>query len=256
MSFCAEELTLDCFLDGKIQMLQPRNGYRAATDPVYLAAASLAKSGQSVLELGCGAGVAMACLCYRVARLDAVGVEIQPEYAELAARNAAQNRLAYTVVLGDLAMMPDVVRLQNFDHVMMNPPFFEATAKTGPNDPGKNTAHMEGQADLADWIEIGLRRLKPKGWLSIIHLAERLPEMLTPLQAGVGNIHVLPIASRRGRAAKRVIILAQKGSAAPLQLLPPFVVHDGENHSDGHSDYSELARSILRDGAALRITAQ
>ena len=60
--FRPEELTDDGFLGQRLHILQPRQGYRAATDPVLLAAAVPAQSGQSVLELGCGAGVASLCL--------------------------------------------------------------------------------------------------------------------------------------------------------------------------------------------------
>ena len=57
--FEAADLTEDGFLGGRLQILQPRKGYRAGTDPVLLAAAVPAQAGQSVLELGCGAGVAL-----------------------------------------------------------------------------------------------------------------------------------------------------------------------------------------------------
>ena len=50
--------TEDLFLDGRLRIRQPANGYRAGADPVFLAAAVPAKPGESVLELGCGAGVA------------------------------------------------------------------------------------------------------------------------------------------------------------------------------------------------------
>ena len=55
--FAPEDLTQDRFLDGRLTVSQPRKGYRAAMDPVLLAAACPARPGQSVLELGCGAGV-------------------------------------------------------------------------------------------------------------------------------------------------------------------------------------------------------
>ncbi|MDO9527017.1 MAG: hypothetical protein Q7J57_16005, partial [Gemmobacter sp.] len=46
----ADGLTLDAFLGGRLQISQPRQGYRAAADPVLLAAACPALPGQSVLE--------------------------------------------------------------------------------------------------------------------------------------------------------------------------------------------------------------
>jgi tRNA1Val (adenine37-N6)-methyltransferase len=57
--------TVDGFLGGKLQVEQPVSGYRAATDPVYLAAAVPAKAGQTVLDVGCGVGVASLCLGVR-----------------------------------------------------------------------------------------------------------------------------------------------------------------------------------------------
>ncbi|MEY2961347.1 MAG: hypothetical protein RLZ60_1177, partial [Pseudomonadota bacterium] len=56
------DLSCDNFLNGKVRVWQPINGYRAGVDPVLLAAAVPAKSGQTVLELGCGVGTASLCL--------------------------------------------------------------------------------------------------------------------------------------------------------------------------------------------------
>ena len=87
--FGAEDLTDDAFLSGRLQLLQPRKGYRAATDPVLLAACVPAKAGQSVLDLGCGAGTASLCLAIRVPGLRHAGLELQPDYADLARQNAS-----------------------------------------------------------------------------------------------------------------------------------------------------------------------
>ena len=46
----------DGFLGGRLRIAQPVRGYRAGADAVMLAAACPARPGESVLELGCGAG--------------------------------------------------------------------------------------------------------------------------------------------------------------------------------------------------------
>ena len=43
--FPDDSLTRDGFLGGRLAILQPRDGYRAATDPVLLAAAVPARAG-------------------------------------------------------------------------------------------------------------------------------------------------------------------------------------------------------------------
>ena len=98
----ANDLTCDAFLGGRLNIWQPAKGYRAGVDPVFLASAVNARSGQHVLELGCGVGVAALALARRCA-VRVTGVELQAPYAELARRNARENELEFAVVQGDLA---------------------------------------------------------------------------------------------------------------------------------------------------------
>jgi tRNA1Val (adenine37-N6)-methyltransferase len=251
MSFVETDTTVDGFLGGKIQICQPRDGYRAATDPVFLAASVMAKSGDRVLELGCGVGVASLCLAARITGVSVVGIEVQPDYAALARHNAMQNQLDVQVFDGNLMAMPHALRALSFDHVIANPPFFAAGAVSPPRDTGKTLAHLSADG-MGVWIDAGVRRLKVGGTITIIQLAEHLPEILAGLDDRVGDIWVLPISSRAGRAAKRVLVRARKGARKPMQLLPPFHVHSGENHIQGFADYTEMADAILRSGAALR----
>ena len=250
MSFCKEETTLDDFLGGNLQIYQPIDGYRAATDPVFLGAAVDAKPMDRVLELGCGVGVASLCLKSRLPDIDITGLEIQSKYVELARLNAIHNGISFDVIEGDLAQMPVVLRSQNFDHVIANPPFFGKGAVSRPQNAGKSTAHVL-EAVMGVWIDVGLRRLRPNGTITIIQLVEQLPDILTSLSGRAGDIQVLPLASRRGRAAKRVIVRARKSIRTPMKLLPAFHVHERDKHLQGISDYSPLAAAILRDGAAL-----
>jgi len=54
--------TEDRLLGGRIQLRQPVDGYRAAIDPVFLAASVPAEPHQLILDVGCGQGAAMFCL--------------------------------------------------------------------------------------------------------------------------------------------------------------------------------------------------
>jgi tRNA1(Val) A37 N6-methylase TrmN6 len=245
-----ETLTKDAFLGGQLQIWQPERGYRAGVDPVLLAASVGARAGQSVLELGCGVGVAALCLGRRVPGLALTGVEIQSAYADLARRNAELNNLPLRVITADLRQLPADLRQQRFDHVVMNPPYFDRDTGTAATDPGRDTA-LGGATPLADWLDIGARRLAPKGYLSIIQRIERLPEVLVALQGRLGSVVVLPIAGRPDRAPGLFILRARQEGRAPFCLLPALTMHIGTVHEGDKDSYTPQVAQILRNGAEL-----
>jgi tRNA1(Val) A37 N6-methylase TrmN6 len=244
MSFSADQLTHDAFLGGKLHLWQPQKGYRAATDPVLLAAACPASPGQSVLELGCGVGTASLCLRSRV-EVQLSGIELQPDYADLARRNAAEAGYAMEVIDADLAQLPAEVRARSFDHVILNPPYYGPG--TSSPDEGRDTALRE-QTSLSTWVDTALRRAGPKGCVSIIHLAERVGDLIEMLNPRAGLIEIKPISARAGKPAGRVLLRAHKGRASRSILHNPLVLHDGLRHLRDGDDYSKTATDILRHG--------
>lgn len=246
--FAPVDLTDDAFLGGKLRLWQPRRGYRAASDPVLLAAAVDARPGQSVLDLGCGAGTAILCLAARVPGLALDGLELQPAYADLARRNAARNGMTLKVVVGDLAQIPAELR-RGFDHVIANPPYY-ATAGSASPDQGRDTA-LRVALPIARWIDAAARRLHPGGDLTMIIGTAALPAALAAMGTRLGSVAVLPLAPRQGQAASRVILRARKGGRASLRLLAPLVLHDGLSHGHDHDSHTAAASAVLRDGAAI-----
>lgn len=245
-------LTHDAFLGGRIRAWQPRLGYRAGVDPVFLAAAVAAQPGQHVLELGAGVGVASLCLGARVQGLVAAAVELQPDYAALARRNAVEAGQEIEVHCADIAALPAELKARAFDHVFANPPYHARKASLPAAEPGREAGRGEGATPLALWVDVAARRLRPGGWLTLVQRAERLPEILGACgMAGLGGAQVRPLAPRKGRAARLVLLRARKGGRAPFCLLAPLVLHEGAAHLHDGPDYSATAEAILRDGAAM-----
>ncbi len=246
--FAQDDLSDDAFLCGKLRLWQPKSGYRAATDPVLLAAACRAVAGESVLDLGCGAGAASLCLGWRVPGLRLAGLEVQPSYAELARVNAQRNGIDLEVVVGDLADMPAALR-RPFDHVIANPPYYPRGGSASPQ-PGRDTA-LRAEVPVSAWIAAAVPRLRPGGWLTLICGADSLPEVLSALAPRLGSASVLPLAPRSGRAAGRVLLVARKGGRGAFRLLAPFVIHRGDQHDGDRENYLPAANAVLRDGADL-----
>lgn len=246
--FSQDDLTDDAFLGGRLRLWQPITGYRAATDPVLLAASVAAKPGQSVLDLGCGAGTAALCLGTRIGSLTLSGLEVQPDYADLARRNAARNGLGLDVVDGNLTQMPAVLK-RDFDHVVANPPYYAKDGSASP-DAGRDTA-LRVATPISDWVAAGARRLRPGGWLTMIFAADCLPEVLAASTGRLGSLAVLPLAARVGQPGLRAILQGRKGGRRAFRLLAPFVLHEGGAHDADRDSYTPAAKAILRDGADL-----
>ncbi len=243
-------LTRDAFLGGRFRLVQPRNGFRAGIDAVFLAAAVPARPGERVLELGLGAGAASLCLAARVPGLALAGVELQPAYAELARRNAAAAGVALEVIEADIAAPPPALRQRSFDHVLMNPPYFPAAGRTPAADAGREAARGAARP-LADWIGAGARRLVPGGTLTLIARSEALPVALAACAGRIGSLEVKPLAPRAGRPARLILLRGRKGGRGAFHLRAPLVLHRGDRHAGDAEGYTPEAEAILRDAAAL-----
>ncbi|MEM6760797.1 MAG: methyltransferase [Pseudomonadota bacterium] len=243
----APDLTHDAFLGGRVQLWQPRTGYRAGVDPVLLAASVPARAGQAVLDLGCGVGAAALCLGARVPGLSLLGVERVPGYAALAARNGLD------VVEADLQVLPADVTARAFDHVLANPPYYDREAGHAARDAAREAALGE-ETPLRVWIDVATRRLRPKGYLHLIYKAHRLPDLMQAVDRRLGSLELIPICPRRGKPATLVILRARKDGRAPFCLHAPVILHAGERHERDGEDYAPEIQAVLRDGAALTVS--
>ncbi|MCY4007906.1 MAG: methyltransferase [Rhodobacteraceae bacterium] len=248
VSDCGQALTRDGFLNGDVTAFQPRDGYRAAIDPVLLAAAINPDMGQSVLELGCGSGIALLCLCKRMTGVVASGLEIYPFHVELARRNAVENGLKIDIWHGDIANPPKDLLRNSFDFVIANPPFRIKDRGKLPANESRRIAEVE-TVPLSVWLESAAQQLKSSGQLAMIIPPARLPDLLCCLPGTTlgGVIEVKPVRARPDRAAVRLLLRAHKTSS-PLDfvLLPDLILHT----NDGNK-FSPEAESILRNASRI-----
>ncbi len=241
-------LSEDTLLNGNVRLRQPREGFRAAIDTVLLAAAVPATSGQKILELGTGSGAAALCLAQRVEGVKITGIDVNPKAIALAIENIQLNKAAekIDVTRGDVADRLPSQFDAAFDQVMMNPPYLpDSSSHVSPN-PDRALATMEAGADLKRWLKYGHDALRHKGYLTVIHRADRLDEVIQCLSPNLGGVTVFPLWPRGGEEAKRVIIQLRKGVRTPARILSGLAIHN----QDG--SYTGAAATVLR-GAALTL---
>jgi len=246
----------DFLLNGRVVLNQPKTGFRAAIDPVIMAAAVPEKPTGKVLDVGCGVGTAALCYAHRIAGNPSgnpvVGLEKQPEMAALALENVAANGLEdrIKIIEGDLLDPLEDLEPGSFQHIMANPPYVAAAQADPSMDPARLESHVEGAAKLADWIGFAHSRLVHKGSLTLVYDATRLDDVLAALKTGFGGVTVFPlwpaaVPEIKGKDAKRIIVQARKDVRTPARFCSGLVLHN----SDG--TYTEAAEKILRDCEAL-----
>ncbi len=245
------DTTCDAFLNGRIHVRQPAKGFRSGLDAVFLAAACPAANGDTVLEAGCGAGVASLCLSARVGGIAVTGVEADLALAALAKENAAANGFgeSFEAVAADIgapwSLLDGQLRREGYDHVMANPPF-HVHGRARLSKDGRNArSRAMHERGLEQWLRFLAAAAKPDGTATVIHTAEALPRLLAAFEGRFGGLQLLPLHPKAGAPAIRVIVRGVKGSRAPFSLVPGIVLHE----ADGTP--TPAARAVLRDAAKL-----
>jgi tRNA1Val (adenine37-N6)-methyltransferase len=239
------ELTHGHLLGGRVRYAQPKDGFRSGIEPVLLAAAVPARTGERVLEAGTGAGAALLCLRARVNGIMGVGVERDAELARVAADNAvANNAASLEFIAGEI----ETVELSGrFDHACANPPYHRPSGTRSPV-PQRDRAKRGSAELLGAWCVALGRRLHPGGTLTLILPAAMLEPCLAALSVADCKAHaILPLWPGLGRAAKLVLVQGLKGGRSPLRMLPGLVLHAQAG------GFTEAAEAILRDGAAVTL---
>ena len=228
----ALEVTEDAFLGGQLRLRQLKSGHRAGHDAMLLAAATPARSGDRVADLGAGVGAAGLAVARRVAGIDLVLVEIDAALAGLARANAAANAIRgrsrscsmskpTPSAFAAAGLAPDSV-----DAVLMNPPFNDSARHRVSPDKARGIAHVATATTLANWIHAARRILKSRGALTLIWRADGIAEVLAALDHGFGSLEVLPVHGDARAPANRVLVRATKGGRAPTQIHPALMLND------------------------------
>lgn len=214
------------------KIIQKKDGFCFGIDSVLLSDfAKEIKKDSKVVDLGTGTGILAILLCAKTKLSKIIGIEIQEDMADMAKRSGRLNNLQdrFEVINADIKNLSSIIKQNEFDAVIMNPPYMELnTGKTNLNDKKLISRH-EVTASLEDFIIASKKILKDKGNLYIVHRPNRLIDLCYLLRK-----HKLEpkttrfVYPKKESQANLVLIKAVKNGGSFLKVMEPLYVYEND----------------------------
>ena len=223
----------DLVLDG-MKVIQRDDQFCFSLDTVLLAHFGAVPHGPA-LDLGTGTAAIPLILTARGAK-KLTAVEFNPVMADIARRNVALNgrddRIA--IVEGDYRRIRDWAASGAFAAVYANPPYREKSRGAYSDVDGIRRACHEETATLGDVLDAVKYALKYHGRFRMVHITERLADILEAMRAHDIEPKVLQMVhGRPDKKAKLFLVEGIRGGSQGLDVLPPLIVHNPDgSYSD------------------------
>lgn len=225
---------LDDLACGGRRIIQRTDQFRFSMDAVLLAHFPHLSGRERVLDLGTGAGVIPLLIADRVRAM--LAVELNPVQAQLAARNALLNDLSdkITVREGDYRDPSALFAPTSFDLVFANPPYRPVHSGALSKGEARATARHEITATLADTVRAAAYALPHGGRFAMVHLPERLGEIILTLDAEKFAVKRMRfVQPRADQGPNLVLIESVKGAARTgMRHLPPLIVRMADGYTE------------------------
>jgi tRNA1Val (adenine37-N6)-methyltransferase len=212
-----------------LRIIQDPSRFKFTIDAYLLAGFVETRPDDHLIDLGCGGGVLALLIAGQRQLKTIIGLEIQPEMAEMASRSVLLNELTQKIriIRGDLREIPEEIKRNAFDWVISNPPFFEKGNGLLPPNNALARAKFELDCSLAEVVRAATQLVKGNGKVALIYPAGRLPELLEALRnSNLNPVRLQLVHSKPGALANLVLCEARPNSRRLMQVMPPLFIYD------------------------------
>ena len=211
------------------RIIQDSEKFCFGMDAVLLSAFAVIPKGAKVLDMGTGTGVIPILMEARNPDASYVGLEIQPEVADMARRSVRLNGLDSKIAIkeGDIKEASVIFGGASFDIVTTNPPYMnESHGLKNPSDT-KAIARHEVLCNLEDVVREAAKCLKSGGKFFMVHRPHRLVEIFETMRKyGLEPKRIRMVHPKAGDEAKMVLIEGARSGGAWLKVEKPLVIYD------------------------------
>ena len=233
-----ENERIDDLQINNFKIIQNTDGFCFGIDSVILSDfAKDLKNKSKVIDLGTGTGIISFLLIAKTKLENIVGIEVQPEVADMANRSIQLNHLEnkFKIINCNIKDILNNVEKESFDVVVSNPPYKKNNTGGKNENEKKLISRHEVLADIFDFIKASKQVLKDKGTLYLVHRPERLTDiMLALMQNKIQPKKMRFVYSKEdSKEAKLVLIKAVKNGGDFLQVEKPLYIYKNND------EYSE-----------------
>lgn len=221
-----KEFISDLQRDGLV-IIQKENGFRFGTDAVLLSDFAKDVRADRIIDLCTGSGIVPILLYAKTKAKEIVGVEIQPEIADMAARSVALNCIGDRVKilcedLKSLSLSP-----HSFDVVTVNPPYMKAGNGIQNQFDTKTISRHEVMCSLDDVVHRSSQMLKDKGHLIMVHRPSRLGDVICAMRKyNIEPKRLRMVHASVEKAPSLFLIDGAFHGGEELKILPPLIMQD------------------------------
>lgn len=225
-----------------LKIIQNKEGFCFGIDSILLSDfAKEIKRDARVIDLGTGTGIIATLLCKKTQLKEIIGVEKQEEVCEMAQRSIQLNQLEnqFKIVNEDIIYLTKILGKNNFDAVVMNPPYKKRDTGIKNQEEKKIISRHETSATLEDFIEITKDLLKDKGEIYMVHRPERLVDILAIMRMYKIEPKILRfVFSNKNSEPKLILVKGIKNAKPFLKVLNNLYIYK-EN-----GEYTEEIKKI------------
>ena len=163
-----------------LKIIQNKDGFCFGIDSILLTDfAKNIKPNSKVIDLGTGTGIITILLYGKTKNTKFVGVEIQPEVAEMANRSVKLNLLENNIEIlnTNILELSKIYNRGSFDVVTTNPPYKKINTGVINENNKKLISRHEITASLEDFIRTASFLLKDLGEFYMVHRPDRLVDI-------------------------------------------------------------------------------
>ena len=222
----------------EISLISKTDGLTFGTDAYMLAAFIRPQASARAVELGAGTGIISLLLASRQRLSHITAFEVQADFADLAKRNVALNSLEekINIIDGDIRNATAEAVGKEVDVVFTNPPYMRTDSGKRNLSDRKYIARHEVCGDIGDFCAAARRLLRHGGRFYCVWRPDRLSELIgAMLDNGLEPKSAVFIHADENSEPSSVLIMATKGGASGMRIMPPLLLHPDGKESGGRT---------------------